>query len=293
MSSPLLKNMCGEDNRAASFRHVLSWCLLIVMVFTQAGCSDDEETRNAKEELVMKDVSYGNDPLNIMDIHLPANRSSKTKMVVFIHGGGWREGSKEQFNSFVGQFVAAGLATASINYRHANVNENILYTDLLKDIDDALLYLKNESKKDVYNADNIVLIGHSAGAHLGLLYAYRNNERNQVKSVVSISAPTDLVKLMQEDAFPEVIYNLVGSDDQSKYVDASPVYHVKDGARPTLIIHGKNDQSVPASQALELYDELAKTTPSVRLKLIDDAGHDFTEETIPVIIQESINFSKN
>ncbi len=214
-------------------------------------------------------------------------------MVVFIHGGGWKEGSKEQFDTFIGQFVAAGLATASINYRHANVDENIRYTDLLKRRRRCIALPSERIEKNVYNANNIVLMGHSAGAHLALLYAYRNNERGQVKSVVSLSAPTDLVKLMQQDNFPELIYNLIGSDNQSEYVDASPVYHVKDGALPTLIIHGKEDQSIPTSQAQELYDALSKETSSVRLKLIEDAGHDYTEETIPLVIQESINFSKN
>jgi acetyl esterase/lipase len=293
MQIQFFKNIAvNRSMRGTSMAAVVSWCLLTVIAFTQFGCSDDENTLNAKEELVMKDVSYGSDPLNTMDIHLPANRTSKTKVIVFIHGGGWKEGSKEQFDIFVGQFVAAGFATASINYRHANVNENILYTDLLQDIDDALLYLRNEAGENVYNGDNVVLMGHSAGAHLALLYAYRNNERKQVKSVISLSAPTDLIELLQEGVFPDLLYNLVGSDEQSKYIDASPVYHVKEGAIPTYIFHGREDQSVPTSQAQELYDELSKRTPSVHLKLIDDAGHDFTEETYPLIIQESINFSK-
>lgn len=275
--------------------HIIILLSLALIGLVFAGCSEDEGEgeHNPKEELSTMDVSYGDDPLQTLDLRLPAMRTSKTRMVVFIHGGGWREGSKDQFDSFIGQFVQAGLATASINYRHANVDEGILYTDLLSDIDNALLYLRNEAGNYVYNGNDIVLMGHSAGAHLGLLYAYRNNERKQVTSVIAVSAPTDLKELMEDGIFPELIYNLVGSDDASKYIDASPVSHVKPGIPRTLIMHGKKDTSVPISQSEELYSVVSQTTPAVKLRLIDDAGHDFSEETIPIIVTESINFSKN
>ncbi len=80
MRIQFLKNRSNNNpTRGLSAPALFSWCLIAIMVFTQFACSDDDETLSAKEELVMKDVSYGNDPLNTMDIHLPANRSSKTK----------------------------------------------------------------------------------------------------------------------------------------------------------------------------------------------------------------------
>src|SRR5688572_4532252 len=103
------------------------WFVLSIIIMS--GCMGEDSAFDSREELVLKDIAYGSDPLHTMDLHLPAMRTTKTKVVVFIHGGGWREGSKEQFEPFIGQFVAAGLATVSINYRHANVDENILYTD--------------------------------------------------------------------------------------------------------------------------------------------------------------------
>jgi acetyl esterase/lipase len=50
----------------------------------------------------MLDVAYGTDPLQKMDIYLPANRSvTSTKVIVLIHGGAWTSGDKVDFNSAV------------------------------------------------------------------------------------------------------------------------------------------------------------------------------------------------
>jgi acetyl esterase/lipase len=265
----------------------------LLPVIILSGCMGEDSAFDSHEEITLKDVAYGDDPLNTMDLHLPAMRTTKTKVVVFIHGGGWKEGSKEQFDPFIGQFVAAGLATVSINYRHANVDEGILYTELLEDIDKALLYLRSESGNYIFNGNDVTLFGHSAGAHLALLYAYRNNERKQVKSVISLSAPTNLRALVEAGTFPALLYNLVGSDLPLKYADASPITHVKSGAIRAYIFHGKADESVPYKQAQEFYNVLSRYTPYGRLKIVDGVGHEFSESTYPLIINESISFAKN
>jgi acetyl esterase/lipase len=270
--------------------NLLVWIALTLTIVT--ACESDEGDFNSQEELELKDVSYGQDPRHTLDLHLPAGRTTRTRVIVFIHGGGWHEGSKEQFDAITGQFVQAGFATASINYRYADVKKNILYTDLLKDVDDALLFLKQQSGGYVFNGNDVVLFGHSAGAHLALLYTYRDNSRSQVRAVISLSAPTNLKRLMEEGVFPEVIYNLVGSESPEKYIDASPVSHIRSGVVPTYVFHGREDLSIPYAQAEELYNALSNYTTASRFKLVDEVGHEFSEDTYPLIVQESINFAK-
>jgi acetyl esterase/lipase len=260
-----------------------------------ASCDDsnDEEKTDASKALIMKDVSYGPDAYNILDLSLPAGRTSQTPIVVFIHGGGWREGSKEQYTSIIGDFVAQGFATATINYRPANADAKISYIQLLEDIDKALAYLQDNEGKNIYNGSNVHLFGHSAGAHLALLYAYRNNTRGQVKSVISLSAPTDLEDLLEKDVFPTLLYNLVGSDDLDKFKDASPITHATPSSVPTFFIHGKADESVPYRQSEMLFQQLSEwNRMSNRLELIDNAGHDFSEAMQEAIVDESIAYLK-
>ncbi|WP_165824053.1 alpha/beta hydrolase [Pseudochryseolinea flava] len=268
---------------------------LICITFLQTSCDeDDKDARtNTAEELTLNDLSYGPDTYNTMDLYLPAGRTKETRIVLFIHGGGWREGSKEQFSAIVDDFVDEGFVAAAINYRPANVEANINYIQLLDDIDTALKFLSENASQYVYNSNSVHLFGHSAGAHLGLLYAYRNNPRGQVKSVISLSAPTDLEGLLENDVFPTLLYNLVGSDDLEKFKDASPINHVSPSSVPTFFIHGKSDQSVPYQQSEILFQQLTQWNKLANeLELIENEGHDFSEEAQTIIVSESIAYLK-
>ena len=276
----------------SSTNRLLILLLLILLSLFFIACQHDDEN-TASVALSAKDIAYGTDPLQTMDIDLPAERTSKTKVIVFIHGGGWKEGAKEQFDGIRGKFVAQGFGTVSINYRHADIDQHISYVELLSDIDQSLLYLRTKSDEYVYNAGDICLFGHSAGAHLALLYAYRNNTHGQVTSVIALSAPTDLPELLDKGTFPSLLYNLVGSDDQNKFEDASPIAHVKPGAVPTFCFHGLADESVPYKQSQELYDQLAKWDDSKNeLKLLEGEGHDFSTDALNEIVQESLLYLK-
>lgn len=265
--------------------------IIIAISFSVASCDDDEKNIDTSKAMTLKDVSYGPDEYNTLDLNLPAGRTKKTRVVLFIHGGGWREGSKEQYASIVNDFVARGFATVSINYRPANAEANINYIQLLEDIGKSLSYVKDHADENVYDANHVTLFGHSAGAHLALLYAYRNNTNGQVSSVISLSAPTDLEDLLKNDVFPTLLYNLVGSDELSKFQDASPITHAGQGSVPTFIVHGKSDESVPYQQSENLFEQLSQWNKfSNRMELIENAGHDFSEDTQEMIVQKSIDY---
>lgn len=265
--------------------------ILIAIAFCTASCDEDEKHADTSKALILKDVSYGPDAYNTLDLNLPAGRTKETRVVLFIHGGGWREGSKEQYASIVGDFAARGFATVSINYRPANAEASINYIQLLEDIGKSLSYVKDHAEENVYDGNHVTLFGHSAGAHLALLYAYRNNSDRQVSSVISLSAPTDLPALLEKDVFPTLLYNLVGSDDLSKFQDASPITHAGQGSVPTFIVHGKSDESVPYQQSEDLFEQLSQWNKfSNRMELIENAGHDFNEDTQEMIVQKSINY---
>ncbi|GAC1427104.1 MAG: hypothetical protein NVSMB7_03870 [Chitinophagaceae bacterium] len=75
------------------------------------------------------DISYGTDARQKMDIYLPANRSATaTKLIFLIHGGGWNEGDKADFNAYVVvlQQNLPDYTIININYRLAANNQNLL-----------------------------------------------------------------------------------------------------------------------------------------------------------------------
>ena len=108
--------------------------------------------------------AYGADPLQKFDFWHPAD-SPAAPLVVFVHGGGWKRGDKRNATGMekVGHFTGEGYAVASLNYRlvpAATVEQQVA------DIAAALAWLRANAQKLGIDPARVVLMGHSAGAHL-------------------------------------------------------------------------------------------------------------------------------
>ncbi len=110
-------------------------------------------------------IAYGKDPLQVLDLWLPKVRSGKAPLVLYVHGGGWKRGSKDSATgrSKPVHYPEQGYAFASINYRlvpAATVEQQAA------DVASALAAVL--AKADALGIDRtrVVLMGHSAGAHL-------------------------------------------------------------------------------------------------------------------------------
>lgn len=122
--------------------------------------SEQRLTKRATE------LSYGSDPLQKLDYWRP--NGANAPLVIFVHGGGWKRGDK---GNATGQYKAPhyreqGYAFASINYRlvpAATVEQQAT------DIANAIAYLRRDAARLGFDPNRIVLMGHSAGAHLSAL----------------------------------------------------------------------------------------------------------------------------
>lgn len=110
-------------------------------------------------------IAYGKDPLQVLDLWLPKARAGKAPLVLYVHGGGWKRGSKDSATGRAKpvHYPEQGYAFASINYRlvpAATVEQQAA------DVASALAALL--AKADALGIDRtrVVLMGHSAGAHL-------------------------------------------------------------------------------------------------------------------------------
>ena len=116
----------------------------------------------------MREVSYGSDAKQRIDL-LSGPATTRQPLLVFIHGGGWSIGDKRQFIAPKAAMASRlGLAFASLNYRlvpQARVEDEVT------DIASAIAFLRAHAAENGIDPDHIVLMGHSAGAHLAALVA--------------------------------------------------------------------------------------------------------------------------
>ncbi len=241
----------------------MNFIIYLFIMLSLVSCSKNVTTDTIDEQKI-NNVSYGTDAKQKMDIYLPANRnSSTTPLVILIHGGGWSEGDKQDFNFFIIELQKRlpGYAIANINYRLASNNNNLFPTQE-NDIKAAVEFLLNKSG-EYKISKQLALLGASAGAHLSLLHSYKHNTNSTIKAVISLFGPTELVSLYDNPPNSSITLLLSGvtggtpASHVTIYQQSSPYNFVNAQSCPTLLFHGGNDPLVPASQSSQLKDKLA------------------------------------
>src|SRR5258705_7147659 len=130
-------------------------------------------------------VGYGTDPMQKMDVYLPASRTTTaTKVIILIHGGGWSSGDKADFTAYVDTLKKRipGYAIFNINYRLATGAVNLFPTQE-NDVKAAIEFIYNKRSEYIIS-DKFVLLGTSAGGHLSLLQAYKYSTPVKIKAIV-------------------------------------------------------------------------------------------------------------
>lgn len=229
-------------------------------------------------------VSYGTDPLQKMDIYLPQGRSSsQTKLIVFIHGGGWSSGDKSELTQYVDTMKKRlpDWAIFNINYRLASGNTNIFPTQE-NDVKMAMDFIYN--KLGEYQiSEKWALLGASAGGHLSLLQGYKYNTPVRIKSVINFFGPSDMVALYTSPAssiaLPSAVAMLHGgtpSSNPNLYYQSSPINFINNQSPPTLTLQGGADPLVSPSQQTTLHLKLSQNNVANQLKIYPGLSHGWT-----------------
>jgi acetyl esterase/lipase len=267
---------------------------LFLGIFILFSCTEQEDPQPALNPQIaaeLLDTSYGTNAQQVMDVFLPANRStSSTKVFVWIHGGGWIDGSKDEFIEFKPwlEAVQDDYAYIAINYRLFNIATGAnKFPSQEEDVKNAIAFIQSQlSAWDV--SDEIILAGGSAGGHLALLHSYKNNQNGLIKAVVTFFPPTELVSFYSFNLITQLLFdNLLGGSPAARpqlYSDSSPLGFITPNSIPTVFFHGDIDTVVPISQSEILEDALVTKNVSHLVEYIQGQGHGFTTATYQDLI---------
>ena len=235
-----------------------------------------------------EDVLYKND-LG-MDIYLP--KEGKDFPVAFIiHGGGWVQGSRKDFNPFAKQITAMGYAAVTVSYRLAN-NASGKFPAPVEDLRCALKTLRAKQKTYSMNTDKIIALGQSAGAHLAAEIALTadstafndslcpiQNYGTEVHSVVGYYGPYDLRKTDELNLGQIwILSNFLGGLPifMPKLAElASPPAQLGDEDIPFYLVHSTPDDVVPVKSSRDFNDILRNAHKEVRYVETTDGKHGF------------------
>ena len=137
-----------------------------------------------------QNISYGPDSSQKFDMICGKNN---VHAIVYIHGGAYFTGNRLEYPSFLADFSENNLV-ATMDYRVVNADNEIHLGDILSDVNGALEKITELAKENGVNVSDFMLVGHSAGGHIALLYAYKHyqkNEKIKIAACVSLAGPTD------------------------------------------------------------------------------------------------------
>jgi acetyl esterase/lipase len=200
--------------------------------------------------------------------------------IVYLHGGGWRRGSRltplPGFEHLAGELVAQGFRVAVADYR---LSGEATFPAPLEDVRAAIEFVRDGKP--------LFLWGESAGAHLGLLAGLTGST---VDAVVAWFPPTDLLGLTGDVSREAALLGAPPESVPDLAREASPLTHAHAGAPPVLLMHGSDDDLVPAAQSVRLAEALRAVGAPVELHLVPGARHRWTGADPAAVVATSVKF---
>lgn len=250
----------------------------------------------------------------LLDLYLPSGAERPLPLIVWLHAGGWRSGSRTHAPDLSRHFAMHGFAMASVDYR---LSGEATFPAPLRDVKAAIRWLRTNGGGYGIDGGRIGLWGASAGGHLATLAALTPHDEfgpaddgasvqrdvpTDVQAVVTAYAPIDFLsmdaqrdeaRIEVEDPSAFVLPAGARTADARSYESlligapigdrpdlvraANPLTYVSADAPPFLIVHGRSDRAVPVQQSALLYDALTRVGNDVTVHLAAGKGHGFLD----------------
>jgi len=212
-----------------------------------------------------------------LDLYLPKGRKNVPSLM-FVHGGGWTEGIKDQYAPIGRFFAEHGIATAVINYRLA---PRIDHPGQVQDVARAFAWMHAHVAEYGGSANRIFVAGHSAGGHLVALLATDRTYTeavglsvNDIAGVIPISGAYTLTRRSG------LFSGRVEIDAESVRA-ASPIAHVAGGLAPFLILYGDGDASFSRGDAEKMAQALE--TAGTPVEVHELANHNHMQMVLAIV----------
>jgi len=245
------------------------------------------------------------DPRHKMDVYIPEGITQPTATIVFVHGGGWRKGSKEATMRHCQELYEADYIVVGINYR---LSQDSVFPAQIYDCKAAIRYLKSNASTYFIDTCNIGVTGTSAGGHLVALLGTTTGDSkleglhlgnpgvsSDVHAVADFFGPTNFLLMdarvpssckepmihSVKDSPESLLLGCLISTCPQKVAMANPIHYIDDNEPPFRIYHGEQDCLVSPHQSQLLHDGLKINKQESELILYADGGHgDFIDASV-------------
>ena len=217
-----------------------------------------------------------------LDLYVPENSERPLPLIIWIHGGRWRYGTKEDCP--VLPWTREGYVVASINYR---LSQDARFPAQIEDCKAAIRWLRTNAAQYKIDPDRVAAWGGSAGGHLASLLGTTGDVTeweqghaagsSRVQAVIDWFGRADLTQACTDPVLGDSPSALLIGGSGPGFAElarkASPITHVSADDPPFLIMHGDMDNVVPLSQSRAFAEALRAAGVKVKLVVLKGVGH--------------------
>jgi acetyl esterase/lipase len=296
--------------------------LLFLFICILFGCKNsqdknhtvqDENTFWGHKYSEATDIKYGNAEGQKLDIYSqgqwigePYYWKPDTVLhptLIYIHGGGWLGGTKNQITPFIIPYLQKGWNVVTLDYRIGEGTAPKAVDDCME----AVQWISRHAKNFNVDTEHVVISGESAGGHLALItgllnsipgsHKYYSGDSLKIKAIVNWFGITDIAgvdnfyKKQNQEANYASIW--VGNPKRMDSISNafSPVNRITSSTPPVISVHGKKDSVVPYEQAVTFHELLNRAGIKNELVSIDDGKHlGFTDKEYQYIYTRIFDF---
>lgn len=282
---------------------VSSHALVIAIWLLLSGAGRADEAPNSPGVEYRPNVQYGMGGDHKLRLHLalPQANGQKRPALLFIHGGGWAAGHRDDLIKQIQYAARQGYVAASVGYRMAPQDP---FPAQVEDVKCAVRWLRAQADDLQIDGQRIGAIGFSAGAHLAMLLGVMDagdglegtggwaDHSSKVQAVVSYFGPTNL-QVELPVISKSIVKHFIGFDQGEKpelYRQASPVSYVNKGDAPILMYQGTDDPLVPYDQAWFMTQAMTKAKVPGRIEFLLGVNHGWNAAEMTRTERESLDF---
>jgi acetyl esterase/lipase len=226
-------------------------------------------------------LRFGDDPRLRLDVYQPKDAGTGRPVVVFFYGGSWLRGDRSQYR-FVGAALAErGFVAVLPDYR---LFPKARFPAFVDDGAQAVAWVQQHAREFGGDPQRIVLMGHSAGAHMAAYLAFNHDYLKRaggkpegIAGLIGLSGPYVLRPNSR------VLHRIFGKPYTTK--DWQPVHFVDATSPPALLVHGEDDGVVSVEQTRELTAALKRHQVPVETEILAGRGHAATVAGFSLVLR--------
>lgn len=252
-------------------RQACSASILLCVLLLSGGCSP-LSALNATVGANFQETpnqAYGADARQKLDIFIPNASAKNTDVVLFIYGGRWQFGSKEEYRFVADGLAEQGFITVIPDYR---LYPQVDWRDFIADTAAAYHWVETNIEKYGGNPRRIFIMGHSAGAHIAAMVALDPALRQKAGSprppcgFIGLAGPYDFLPI--SDADVQQVFK-----SANPLIESQPIFYAKHIGSPMLLLTGEADTTVKPGNTYRMAKAVQAQGGKAEVLSYPEVGH--------------------